>query len=143
MYYTLDGSCPAEPRLLTREIARRTGLADYPPQISRLPAPRGVTGGDGFILADLSFVGRLRDIAPHTVAFKVGEGYLVSSLQEMGESMLLSDASVIDAGHPIFRIPSWGQRTYFTAEVAHLVGEYAPVRVAGDLVQPRRWRRPT
>lgn len=141
MYYTLDGPAPADPELLARELARRTGLADYAPQLTDLPAACGVRGGDGFMLADFDFVTRLRALAPHTVAFKVGGGYLVSSVQEMGKSMLLDDA-IINAGHPIFRVPAWGQRTYFTGEVADFIAGFAPVKQVGRLVEPRRWRSP-
>lgn len=142
MFFTLAGSAPFAPEVLGREIARRTGLADLPPQIEHLPAPAMVTGGDGYVVASRDFVGRLRALDPNVVAFAAGEGFLVTSIQEIGTSMLLDDDSVTHHPHPTFRIPSWGQRTFFAGEVARFVGEFAPLVQAGRFVAPRRWRTP-
>lgn len=142
MFFTIAGPAPFDPDVLGREIARRTGLADLPPQIEALPAPATVTGGDGFVVASRDFVGRLRALDPNVVAFALGEGFLVTSVQELGASMLRDDGSVTHHPHPTFRVPPWGQRTFFAGEVARFVGGFVPLAQAGRFVAPRRWRTP-
>ncbi len=141
MFYTIDGPAPADSAILTREIARRTGLADLPPQLSALSVPGTITGGDGFVVAGRGVVEKLHALDRNVVAFALGEAYLVTSIQEIGSTLLIDDA-IIRIPHHIFRVPSWGHRTYFAGPVAEFVSQYAPVVEAGRFIEPRRWRRP-
>lgn len=141
MFYTLAGPVPAAPELLAAEIARRTGMCDLPPQIESLEAPAGgLTGGDGYVVAGREFVEALRRVEPNAVALAVGDAYLLTSVQEMGRTMIRG-RDLVEVPHGIFRVPEWGQRTYFAGATAEFVRGYAKLEQAGQLVPPRRWRR--
>lgn len=136
MFYTTAGPAPAEPGLLAREIDRRTGIADLPPQLTSL----AVGAGDGYLAADLEFVRELREVDPHVVAFAISETFLVTSVQEMGATMLRGD-DLVRVPHGIFRVPAWGQRTFFAGATAEFVGRHVELAEAGRFVEPRRFRR--
>lgn len=74
------------------------------------------------------------------VAYAVGEAFIVTSLQEMGSTMLRGQ-DLVRVPHGIFRVPEWGQRTFVAGATAELMREYADLEVAGRFVEPARYRR--
>lgn len=138
MFFTTSGPAPADTALLAREIDRRTGIADIPPQLNHLTAG----AGDGYLAADETFVRKLREVDPNAVAFALGDVFLVTSVQEMGATMLRG-TDLVRVPHGIFRVPGWGQRTYFAGETADFVRGYFELEPAGKFVEPRRFRRRT
>ena len=68
-----------------------------------------LVAGDGYWLAGRSAVDKLRAFDRNVVAYAVGEAFIVTSLQEIGETMLRG-RDLVRVPHGIFRVPEWGQR---------------------------------
>lgn len=142
MFFRATGPAPLDPTLLAREIERRAGLSRRGPQVTSLPPllDDALTAGDGYWLAGRSVVDRLRALDSNVVAYAVGEAFIVTSLQEMGSTMLRGQ-DLVRVPHGIFRVPEWGQRTFVAGATAELMREYADLEVAGRFVEPARYRR--
>ena len=142
MFYCAPGPAPLDPALLAREIERRAGLSSCGPQVRTLPQvpDDALVAGDGYWLAGRSAVDKLRAFDRNVVAYAVGEAFIVTSLQEIGETMLRG-RDLVRVPHGIFRVPEWGQRTYVTGETAELLRGYLELEAAGRFVEPARYRR--
>lgn len=142
MFYAAPGPAPLDPALLAREIARRAGLSSCGPQVASLPPllDSDLAAGDGYWLAGRSIVDKLRALDRNVVAYEVDGTYIVTSLQEMGPTMLRG-SDLVRVPHGIFRVPQWGQRTFVAGETAEFLRSVAPLEAAGRFVQPRRYRR--
>ena len=99
-----------------------------------------LVAGDGYWLAGRSAVDKLRAFDRNVVAYAVGEAFIVTSLQEIGETMLRG-RDLVRVPHGIFRVPEWGQRTYVTGETAEFLRGYLELEAAGRFVEPARYRR--
>ena len=142
VFYAASGPAPLDPALLAGEIERRAGLSRRGPQVTSLPPllDDDLTAGDGYWLAGRSVVEKLRALDSNVVAYAVGDGFIVTSLQEMGATMLRG-RDLVRVPHGIFRVPEWGQRTFVAGATAELMREYADLEVAGRFVEPARYRR--
>lgn len=142
MFFTAAGPAPLDPALLAREIARRAGLSSCGPQVTRLPRllDDDICTGDGYLLAGRGFVDKLRDVDSHVVAYEVDGAYIVTSVQEMGPTMLRG-RDLVRVPHGIFRVPEWGQRTFVAGATAEFLRGYVDLVPAGQFVEPRRYRR--
>ena len=142
MFFRATGPAPLDPTLLAREIERRAGLSRRGPQVTSLPPLRddALTAGDGYWLAGRSVVDRLRALDSNVVAYAVGEAFIVTSLQEIGATMLRG-RDLVRVPHGIFRVPEWGQRTYVAGETAEFLRGYLELEAAGRFVEPARYRR--
>lgn len=142
MFYCAPGPAPLDPALLAREIERRAGLSSSGPQVRTLPQvpDDALVAGDGYWLAGRSAVDKLRAFDRNVVAYAVGEAFIVTSLQEIGETMLRG-RDLVRVPHGIFRVPEWGQRTYVTGETAEFLRGYLELEAAGRFVEPARYRR--
>ena len=142
MFYRATGPAPLDPALLAREIERRAGLSSCGPQVRTLPQvpDDALVAGDGYWLAGRSAVDKLRAFDRNVVAYAVGEAFIVTSLQEIGETMLRG-RDLVRVPHGIFRVPEWGQRTYVTGETAEFLRGYLELEAAGRFVEPARYRR--
>lgn len=142
MFYRATGPAPLDPALLAREIERRAGLSSSGPQVRTLPqVPEdALVAGDGYWLAGRSAVDKLRAFDRNVVAYAVGEAFIVTSLQEIGETMLRG-RDLVRVPHGIFRVPEWGQRTYVAGETAEFLRGYLELEAAGRFVEPARYRR--
>lgn len=142
MFYAASGPAPLDPTLLAREIERRAGLSRRGPQVTHLPPlrDRDLLAGDGYWVAGRSVVDTLRALDSNVVAYAVGEAFIVTSLQEMGATMVRGDG-LVRVLHGIFRVPQWGQRTFVAGEMAEFLRGCVDLEVAGRFVEPRRYRR--
>ena len=142
MFYRATGPAPLDPALLAREIERRAGLSSSGPQVRTLPQvpDDALVAGDGYWLAGRSAVDKLRAFDRNVVAYAVGEAFIVTSLQEIGETMLRG-RDLVRVPHGIFRVPEWGQRTYVAGETATFFRDYLELEAAGRFVEPARYRR--
>lgn len=142
MFYRATGPAPLDPALLAREIERRAGLSSCGPQVRTLPQvpDDALVAGDGYWLAGRSAVDKLRAFDRNVVAYAVGEAFIVTSLQEIGETMLRG-RDLVRVPHGIFRVPEWGQRTYVAGETATFFRDYLELEAAGRFVEPARYRR--
>lgn len=142
MFYRATGPAPLDPALLAREIERRAGLSSSGPQVRTLPQvpDNALVAGDGYWLAGRSAVDKLRALDRNVVAYAVGEAFIVTSLQEIGETMLRG-RDLVRVPHGIFRVPEWGQRTYVAGETAEFLRGYLELEAAGRFVEPARYRR--
>lgn len=142
MFYRATGPAPLDPALLAREIERRAGLSSSGPQVRTLPQvpDDALVAGDGYWLAGRSAVDKLRAFDRNVVAYAVGEAFIVTSLQEIGETMLRG-RDLVRVPHGIFRVPEWGQRTYVAGETAEFLRGYLELEAAGRFVEPARYRR--
>ena len=142
MFYRAPGPAPLDPALLAREIERRAGLSSCGPQVRTLPQLRddAFVAGDGYWLAGRSAIDKLRALDRNVVAYAVGEAFIVTSLQEIGATMLRG-RDLVRLPHGIFRVPEWGQRTYVAGETAELLRGYLELEAAGRFVEPARYRR--
>ena len=142
MFYCAPGPAPLDPALLAREIERRAGLSSCGPQVRTLPQvpDDALVAGDGYWLARRSAVDKLRAFDRNVVAYAVGEAFIVTSLQEIGETMLRG-RDLVRVPHGIFRVPEWGQRTYVAGETATFFRDYLELEAAGRFVEPARYRR--
>lgn len=142
MFYRATGPAPLDPALLAREIERRAGLSSSGPQVRTLPQvpDDALVAGDGYWLAGRSAVDKLRAFDRNVVAYAVGEAFIVTSLQEIGETMLRG-RDLVRVPHGIFRVPEWGQRTYVGGETAEFLRGYLELEAAGRFVEPARYRR--
>lgn len=142
MFYRATGPAPLDPSLLAREIERRAGLSSCGPQVRTLPQLRddALVAGDGYWLAGRSAVDKLRALDRNMVAYAVGEAFIVTSLQEIGATMLRG-RDLVRVPHGIFRVPEWGQRTYVAGETATFFRDYLELEAAGRFVEPARYRR--
>ena len=142
MFYCATGPAPLDPALLAREIERRAGLSSCGPQVRTLPQvpDDALVAGDGYWLAGRSAVDKLRAFDRNVVAYAVGEAFIVTSLQEIGETMLRG-RDLVRVPHGIFRVPEWGQRTYVAGETATFFRDYLELEAAGRFVEPARYRR--
>ena len=142
MFYCAPGPAPLDPALLAREIERRAGLSSCGPQVRTLPQvpDDALVAGDGYWLAVRSAVDKLRAFDRNVVAYAVGEAFIVTSLQEIGETMLRG-RDLVRVPHGIFRVPEWGQRTYVAGETATFFRDYLELEAAGRFVEPARYRR--
>lgn len=142
MFYRATGPAPLDPALLAREIERRAGLSSSGPQVRTLPQvpDDALVAGDGYWLAGRSAVDKLRAFDRNVVAYAVGEAFIVTSLQEIGETMLRG-RDLVRVPHGIFRVPEWGQRTYVAGETAEFLRGYLELEAAGWFVEPARYRR--
>ena len=142
MFYAASGPAPLDPTLLAREIERRAGLSRRGPQVTHLPPLRDddLTAGNGYWLAGRSAVDKLRAFDRNVVAYAVGEAFIVTSLQEIGATMLRG-RDLVRVPHGIFRVPEWGQRTYVAGETAEFLRGYLELEAAGRFVEPARYRR--
>lgn len=142
MFYCAPGPAPLDPALLAREIERRAGLSSCGPQVRTLPQvpDDALVAGDGYWLAGRSAVDKLRAFDRNVVAYAVGEAFIVTSLQEIGETMLRG-RDLVRVPHGIFRVPEWGQRTYVAGETATFFRDYLELEAAGRFVEPARYRR--
>lgn len=142
MFYCAPGPAPLDPALLAREIERRAGLSSCGPQVRTLPQvpDDALVAGDGYWLAGRSAVDKLRAFDRNVVAYAVGEAFIVTSLQEIGETMLRG-RDLVRVPHGVFRVPEWGQRTYVTGETAEFLRGYLELEAAGRFVEPARYRR--
>ena len=142
MFYRATGPAPLDPSLLAREIERRAGLSSSGPQVRTLPQLRddALVAGDGYWLAGRSAVDKLRAFDRNVVAYAVGEAFIVTSLQEIGATMLRG-RDLVRVPHGIFRVPEWGQRTYVADETAEFLRGYLELEAAGRFVEPARYRR--
>ena len=142
MFYRATGPAPLDPALLAREIERRAGLSSCGPQVRTLPQVPydALVAGDGYWLAGRSAVDKLRAFDRNVVAYAVGEAFIVTSLQEIGETMLRG-RDLVRVPHGIFRVPEWGQRTYVAGETAEFLRGYLELEAAGWFVEPARYRR--
>lgn len=142
MFYRATGPAPLDPALLAREIERRAGLSSCGPQVRTLPQLRddALVAGDGYWLAGRSAVDKLRALDRNMVAYAVGEAFIVTSLQEIGATMLRG-RDLVRVPHGIFRVPEWGQRTYVAGETATFFRDYLELEAAGRFVEPARYRR--
>lgn len=140
-FYAATGPAPLDAALLAREIERRAGLSRRGPQVTSLPPllDDDLTAGDGYWLAGRSVVEKLRALDSNVVAYAVGDGFIVTSLQEMGATMLRG-RDLVRVPHGIFRVPEWGQRTFVAGATAEFVRGYVPLQAAGRFVQPARYR---
>ena len=125
MFYCAPGPAPLDPALLAREIERRAGLSSCGPQVRTLPHLRddALVAGDGYWLAGRSIVDKLRALDHNVVAYAVGEAFIVTSLQEIGATMLRG-RDLVRVPHGIFRVPERGQRTYVAGETAEFLRGY-------------------
>lgn len=142
MFYCAPGPAPLDPALLAREIERRAGLSSCGPQVRTLPQvpDDALVAGDGYWLAGRSAVDKLRAFDRNVVAYAVGEAFIVTSLQEIGETMLRG-RDLVRVPHGVFRVPEWGQRTYVAGETATFFRDYLELEAAGRFVEPARYRR--
>ena len=142
MFYRATGPAPLDPSLLAREIERRAGLSSSGPQVRALPQvpDDALVAGDGYWLAGRSAVDKLRAFDRNVVAYAVGEAFIVTSLQEIGETMLRG-RDLVRVPHGIFRVPEWGQRTFVAGETAEFLRGYLELEAAGRFVEPARYRR--
>lgn len=142
MFYTAPGPAPLDPVLLAAEIDRRAGLSDAGPRVTALPPvpADGVLAGDGFFVGGRSVVDTLCALDRNAVAYRVGDAYIVTSVQEMGATMLRG-RDLVRVPHGIFRVPGWGQRTYVAGETAEFLRGAVALEPAGRFVEPRRYRR--
>ena len=142
MFYRATGPAPLDPALLAREIERRAGLSSCGPQVRTLPQvpDDALVAGDGYWLAGRSAVDKLRALDRNMVAYAVGEAFIVTSLQEIGATMLRG-RDLVRVPHGIFRVPEWGQRTYVAGETATFFRGYLELEAAGRFVEPARYRR--
>lgn len=142
MFYRATGPAPLDPALLAREIERRAGLSSSGPQVRTLPQvpDDALVAGDGYWLAGRSAVDKLRAFDRNVVAYAVGEAFIVTSLQEIGATMLRG-RDLVRVPHGIFRVPEWGQRTYVAGETATFFRDYLELEAAGRFVEPARYRR--
>ena len=142
MFYCAPGPAPLDPALLAREIERRAGLSSCGPQVRTLPQlpDDALVAGDGYWLAGRSAVDKLRALDRNVVAYAVGEAFIVTSLQEIGATMLRG-RDLVRVPHGIFRVPEWGQRTYVAGETAEFLRGYLELEAAGRFVEPARYRR--
>ncbi|MGV0344147.1 hypothetical protein ACUY3P_07465 [Corynebacterium lehmanniae] len=142
MFYRASGPAPLDPALLAREIERRAGLSSCGPQVRTLPQLRddALVAGDGYWLAGRSAVDKLRVFDRNVVAYAVGEAFIVTSLQEIGATMLRG-RDLVRVPHGIFRVPEWGQRTFVAGETAEFLRGYLELEAAGRFVEPARYRR--
>lgn len=142
MFFTAAGPAPLDSTLLAREIARRAGLSSCGPQVTSLPRllDDDIRAGDGYLLAGRGFVDKLRAVDTNVVAYEVDGTYIVTSVQEMGSSMLRG-RDLVRVPHGIFRVPEWGQRTYVAGATAEFFAGYVDLVPAGRFVEPRRYRR--
>ena len=142
MFYRATGPAPLDPALLAREIERRAGLSSCGPQVRTLPQLRddALVAGDGYWLAGRSAVDKLRAFDRNVVAYAVGEAFIVTSLQEIGATMLRG-RDLVRVPHGIFRVPEWGQRTFVAGETAEFLRGYLELEAAGRFVEPARYRR--
>lgn len=142
MFYCAPGPAPLDPALLAREIERRAGLSSSGPQVRTLPQvpDDALVAGDGYWLAGRSAVDKLRAFDRNMVAYAVGEAFIVTSLQEIGATMLRG-RDLVRVPHGIFRVPEWGQRTYVAGETATFFRDYLELEAAGRFVEPARYRR--
>lgn len=142
MFYRATGPAPLDPALLAREIERRAGLSSCGPQVRTLPQvpDDALVAGDGYWLAGRSAVDKLRAFDRNVVAYAVGEAFIVTSLQEIGETMLRG-RDLVRVPHGIFRVPEWGQRTFVAGETAEFLRGYLELEAAGRFVEPARYRR--
>ena len=142
MFYAASGPAPFDPALLAGEIERRAGLSRRGPQVTSLPPllDDDLTAGDGYWLAGRSVVEKLRALDSNVVAYAVGDGFIVTSLQEMGPTMVRG-GDLVRVPHGIFRVPQWGHRTFVAGETAELLRGYVPLEAAGRFVEPRRYRK--
>lgn len=142
MFYCAPGPAPLDPALLAREIERRAGLSSCGPQVRTLPQvpDDALVAGDGYWLAGRSAVDKLRAFDRNVVAYAVGEAFIVTSLQEIGETMLRG-RDLVRVPHGILRVPEWGQRTYVAGETAEFLRGYLELEAAGRFVEPARYRR--
>lgn len=142
MFYCAPGPAPLDPALLAREIERRAGLSSCGPQVRTLPQLRddALVAGDGYWLAGRSAVDKLRAFDRNVVAYAVGETFIVTSLQEMGATMLRG-RDLVRVPHGIFRVPEWGHRTYVAGGTAEFMRGYQELEVAGRFIAPARYRR--
>ena len=99
-----------------------------------------LVAGDGYWLAGRSAVDKLRAFDRTVVAYAVGEAFIVTSLQEIGATMLRG-RDLVRVPHGIFRVPEWGQRTYAAGETAEFLRGYLELEAAGRFVEPARYRR--
>ena len=99
-----------------------------------------LVAGDGYWLAGRSAVDKLRAFDRNVVAYAVGEAFIVTSLQEIGETMLRG-RDLVRVPHGIFRVPEWGQRTFVAGETAEFLRGYLELEAAGRFVEPARYRR--
>ena len=99
-----------------------------------------LVAGDGYWLAGRSAVDKLRALDRNVVAYAVGETFIVTSLQEIGATMLRG-RDLVRVPHGIFRVPEWGQRTYVAGETAEFLRGYLELEAAGQFVEPARYRR--
>lgn len=142
MFYRATGPAPLDPALLAREIERRAGLSSSGPQVRTLPQvpDDALVAGDGYWLAGRSAVDKLRAFDRNVVAYAVGEAFIVTSLQEIGATMLRG-RDLVRVPHGIFRVPEWGQRTFVAGETAEFLRGYLELEAAGRFVEPARYRR--
>ena len=134
--------CAPGPALRSISLASRAGLSSCGPQVRTLPQLRddALVAGDGYWLAGRSAVDKLRALDRNVVAYAVGEAFIVTSLQEMGATMVRG-RDLVRVPHGIFRVPEWGQRTYVAGETAEFLRGYLELEAAGRFVEPARYRR--